>query len=135
MVKKLLLLILICLLNTLYVVADESGSCGTGVTYSYNKRSGTLTIRGSGKMSNYGVASDVPWYSYRDRLKSLIIEDGVTSIGSYAFYGCTGLTSVTIPNSVTNIGNNAFDGCSALTSVTIGNGVTSIGSYAFNGCN
>ena len=130
MVKKLLLLILICLLNTLYVVADESGSCGTGVTYSYTKRSGTLTIRGSGKMSNYGVASDVPWYSYRDRLKSLIIEDGVTSIGSYAFAECTRLTSVTIPNSVTRIGSYAFAECIAL-SVTIGNGVTSIDSYAF----
>ena len=134
MVKKLLLLILICLLNTLYVVADESGSCGTGVTYSFTTRSRTLTIRGSGEMSNYRVASDVPWYSYRGRFISLIIEDGVTSIGSYAFYGCTGLTSVTIPNSVTNIGNNAFDGCSALTSVTIGNGVTSIGSEAFSYC-
>ena len=134
MVKKLLLLILICLLNTLYVVADESGSCGTGVTYSFTTRSRTLTIRGSGEMSNYRVASDVPWYSYRGRFRTLIIEDGVTSIGSYAFYGCTGLTSVTIPNSVTNIGNNAFDGCSALTSVTIGNGVTSIGSEAFSYC-
>ena len=134
MVKKLLLLILICLLNTLYVVADESGSCGTGVTYSFTTRSRTLTIRGSGEMSNYRVASDVPWYSYRGRFRTLIIEDGVTSIGDYAFYGCTGLTSVTIPNSVTNIGNNAFDGCSALTSVTIGNGVTSIGSEAFSGC-
>ena len=134
MVKKLLLLILICLLNTLYVVADESGSCGTGVTYSFTTRSRTLTIRGSGEMSNYRVASDVPWYSYRGRFRTLIIEDGVTSIGSYAFYGCTGLTSVTIPNSVTNIGNNAFDGCSTLTSVTIGNGVTSIGSEAFSGC-
>ena len=133
MVKKLLLLILICLLNTLYVVADESGSCGTGVTYSYTKRSGTLTIRGSGKMSNYGVASDVPWYSYRDRLKSLIIEDGVTSIGSYAFAECTRLTSVTIPNSVTRIGSYAFAECIFL-SVTIGNGVTNISSNAFDGC-
>ncbi len=58
----------------------------------------------------------------------------VTSIGKYAFYKCSGLTSVTIPNSVTSIGISAFYNCSGLTSVTIGNSVTSIGYYAFDGC-
>ena len=66
---------------------------------------------------------------------SIIPSDGsVTFIGDYAFYGCSGLTSVTIPNSVTSIGDRAFLGCGGLTSVTIGNGVTSIGDYAFSGC-
>ena len=64
----------------------------------------------------------------------LIIPEGVTSIGSGAFSGCTGLTSITIPDSVTSIGDSAFYGCSGLTSITIGNGVTSIGSFAFRGC-
>ena len=67
-------------------------------------------------------------------LTSVTIPNSVTSIGSYAFSGCSGLTSVTIGNSVTSISGGAFSGCSGLTSVTIPNSVTSIGSYAFNGC-
>ena len=58
----------------------------------------------------------------------------VTSIGDYAFYNCTGLTSVTIPNSVTGIGGRAFYNCIGLTSVTISNSVTSIGEEAFYNC-
>ena len=63
-----------------------------------------------------------------------IIPNSVTSIGDFAFYGCTGLTSVTIPNSVTSIGNSAFAGCSSLTSIEIPNSVTSIGDFVFYGC-
>ena len=90
-------------------------------------------------------------------IKEYVVPDGVTSIGDYAFAGCSGLTSITIPNSVTSIGKSAFWFCSGLTSitipnsvtsieintffeclgltsVTIGNSVTSIGKYAFGGC-
>ena len=59
----------------------------------------------------------------------------VTSIGAYAFYNCSGFTSITIPNTVTTIGNSAFLGCTSLTSVTIGSGVTTIGVGAFQDCN
>ena len=62
------------------------------------------------------------------------IPNSVTSIGDYAFYCCTDLTSVEIPNSVTSIGRGAFAGCSGLTSLNIGNSVTSIGEYAFHYC-
>ncbi len=66
-------------------------------------------------------------------LKAVIITDG-TSIGWNAFYGCSGLTSITIPNNVTSIGSSAFSGCTGLTSIMIPNNVTSIGSFAFSGC-
>ncbi len=66
--------------------------------------------------------------------KNTIIPNSVTSIGDYAFFFCSGLTSITIPNSVTSIGNYAFEYCSGLTSITIPNSVTSIGDAAFQGC-
>ncbi len=65
-----------------------------------------------------------------EEIKDLVIPNSVTSIGKYAFYACSGLTSVTIPNSVTGIGINAFWGCSGLTSVTIPEGMTGIGAHA-----
>ena len=67
-------------------------------------------------------------------IKDLVIPSSVTTIGRYAFGGCSGLTSVTIPSSVTSIGSSAFSGCSGLTSVTIPCSVTSIGNGAFSGC-
>ena len=67
-------------------------------------------------------------------MTSLTIPSGVTSIGNYAFIGCSGLTSLNIPSSVTEIGRGAFEGCSGLTSLTLPSSVTSIGSEAFEGC-
>ena len=73
-------------------------------------------------------------YLNGEKVENLIIPESVTSIKAYAFYGCSGLTSVSIPNSVTSIGSSAFYGCSGLTSVSIPNSVTSIGGDAFSGC-
>ena len=66
--------------------------------------------------------------------KNTVIPSSVTSIGGFAFYDCTGLTSITIPSSVTSIGGSAFFGCTGLTSITIPSSVTSIGDWAFSGC-
>ena len=73
-------------------------------------------------------------YAIGKTATEFIIPDSVTSIGSYAFYGCSSLTSVVIPDSVTSIGYNAFYNCDGLTSVVIGDSVTSIGSLAFYDC-
>ena len=73
-------------------------------------------------------------YLNGELITELVIPDSVTSIGSYAFYNCTGLTNIVIPNSVTSIGIGAFEDCTGLTSVEIPDSVTSIGDYAFRGC-
>ena len=115
----------------------DSGTCGaegngSNLTWTLDSK-GVLTISGRGGMRDYG-SSDAPWYGSRSRVKSAVIADGVTSIGSYAFSYCTSLTSVTIPDSVTLIDDGAFDHCTSLTSVTIPDGVTSIGWSAFFNC-
>ena len=81
----------------------------------------------------FGTSINGMNYYLPESLKEVIITGG-TSIGDYAFFECSGLTSITIPDSVTSIGYAAFEGCSGLTSVTIGDGVEEIGSQAFYGC-
>ena len=95
---------------------------------------GTLTISGTGAMKNYDYYDNPSPVCNNSNVKKVVMEDGVTSIGSSAFRGCTSLTSITIPNSVTSIGNAVFSYCSSLTSITIPDSVTSIGSSAFSGC-
>ena len=122
--------------NAIAASAESSGNCGdsgSNVTWSLDDN-GTLTISGSGKIEDYRSDIDQPWYSNRSDITSVVIEPGVTSIGSLAFYKCSNLTSITIPSGLTSIGEMAFFNCSALTSVTIPNGVISIGNFAFGSC-
>ena len=109
------------------------GAYGENVSWTLYT-TGELIISGTGAMKDYTPSSTAPWYSYKDKIKKVTIEDGVTTVGAYAFYDCTSLTSATIGNGVTSIGNWAFYGCTGLTSITIGNGVTSIGYSAFEDC-
>ena len=111
------------------------GTCGDNLTWTVNTEDNTLVISGTGEMTNYNnYSSFAPWYNCKSYIKYVTIEDGVTSIGDYAFHNCESLTSITIPNSVTSIGNYAFYDCFGLTSITIPNNVTSIGNSAFAEC-
>ena len=118
-----------------YTIVEEtaSGVCGSHLIWSLSC-DGVLTISGTGAMMDWASETNVPWRSYRSSITSVSIANGVTSIGSYAFYGCSNLTSCPIPSSITQIGGNAFRGCSKLTAITIPNSVTSLGAYAFYGC-
>ena len=111
----------------------DSGSCGENVTWTLTA-DGTLTISGTGAMTDYTYDSRSPWYSCRTYIKRVVMQQGVTSIGDHAFWDCSGLTSVTIPDGVTSIGGDAFSGCAALTSVTIPGSVTNVGQDAFYNC-
>ena len=113
------------------------GSSSSNPWGSYTKPTGALVIPDSITYNGtkYPVTSiDYYAFYYCSGLTSVIIPNSVTSIDEYAFYGCSGLTSVTIPNSVTSIGNSAFYQCTGLTSVTIPSSVTSIGNSAFSSC-
>ena len=129
---KQLYLLLITLLVSLSAYAEKSGTCGDNLQWKLTDE-GVLTITGTGKMKNYSGSSRL-WSAYKNVIKQVIIDDGVTTIGYSAFYRCSSLTSVTIPISVTEIGVGAFSGCSSLTSVTIPNSVTEIGVGAFSYC-
>ncbi|MDO5138597.1 MAG: leucine-rich repeat protein, partial [Oscillospiraceae bacterium] len=108
----------------------ESGTCGDNLTWTLNDE-GTLTISGTGKMTDYNNSSCI-FKNYT--VKRAIIEYGVSSIGKYAFRDCTSLTSIDIPDSITSIGEDAFWGCSALINIKIPNSVISMGSGVFGGC-
>ena len=131
-------LMIASLLPATALAADivASGTCGaegdgSNLTWTLDSE-GVLTISGSGDMHDYVYSS--PWHENGNQIRSVLMENGVTGIGNFAFFECISLTSMTIPDSVTCIGNCAFKDCSSLASVTIPDSVASIGVYAFCGC-
>ena len=123
----------VCQRMSAVVYTGDCGYNGNNLTYSLNTSTGVLTISGTGVMKNWSSANNVPWYNYRTSVTSVTIGDNITTIGQFAFYGCTALTSVSISSSVTTIANGAFSYCSSLTSIIIPNSVTGI-APAFTHC-
>lgn len=127
--KVLFALLWCCVIMTVLSVSAlaaevvDSGTCGDNLTWTLDS-DGVLTISGTGDMKNYSYAS--PWSSYNSTINSVVIGNGVTTIGDAAFRNCSSLDTVTIPESVTRIGAGAFRDCVNLDNVTIGDGVTSI---------
>ena len=112
----------------------ESGTCGPDLTWFYNPSDNSLTISGKGPMTNYSTDSYAPWYEYKDKITSLKLEPGMTTIGDYAFFLLSLVKDATIPEGVTSIGDYSFGGCAALNSLYIPYGVKTIGQSAFAFC-
>lgn len=112
----------------------ESGGCVVTLD-----AEGTLTVSkkdgGDGKMADYDNSNNKPaWYDQRSDITKVVVEEGVTSIGSYAFSDCTSMASADLPEGLETIGANAFESCGDLQTVDLPEGLESIGDYAFNEC-
>lgn len=119
---------------TYEILKPTSGECGTSAFWEYDEASGTLHISGTGAMTNFSTGSPSPWYDYRNDITSVVIDDGITHIGNYAFYYHAMIPSITVPDSVTSIGKYAFASCSNASAVTIGANVTDIQANSFFAC-
>ncbi len=129
--KAIILLTALGVLMVSFCLAETvSGTCGTGVNWTYSD--GTLTISGEGEMATYTAKNGAPWKELG--VQEVVIEPGVTSVGAHAFDGCSGLTSVILPEGLTSVKASAFSGCTCLESITLPDSVTEVGNSAFGGC-
>ena len=130
------LLLVLALLSGLGVKAEAatSGTCGANLKWSFQASTGVLKITGTGAMTHYYSYTGMPWFYNREKITSVVVEPGATSIGSYAFYDFDNLTSVTLPDGLTSIGRYAFAESDSLTEVVIPDTVTNMDSYAFYSC-
>lgn len=120
------------LLMTSSAMAAESGTCGANL--SWTLEDGTLTITGTGEMTDFTEMNLAPWYTWRNEIVRLSLPEGLTSIGNLAFYGCKELKTVVLPDSVMRVGHYAFMDCVSLTILDMGSGVQTVGESAFSDC-
>ncbi len=112
-----------------------SGTCGDNLIWLLDTQTGLLEISGTGAMYDYDSFWNLsPWCEYISDIKSVIIGEGVTTIGVGAFIECWNLTNISIANTVTSIGVSAFENCQNLIEINIPTNLKSIGSEAFNWC-
>ena len=97
----------------------------------WSLQDGTLVITAQGAMQDHDSAAQTPWFKDRAEIRKIVVQQGVTTIGDYAFYGCENVTSVTLPDTVTQIGKLAFYGCKNLRTLTIPDSVLTVEDYAF----
>lgn len=122
------------LLNAAIQVVNEiiaTGTAGASITWSLTDL-GVLELSGTGATYNYNSTKASPWTAYADKITTIKVGEGITSLGSQLFRNNKILTSVTLPSTLTMIGSNAFINCSSLTTITIPASVIQINDYAFH---
>ena len=112
-----------------------TGVCGEDLTWKLDYE-GTMTISGTGDMYDYAMYGEAvaPWTELAADIKAVVAEEGVTSIGNFAFVDCANLTTVSLPDSLIEVGESAFRNCTALTTVDFGTGLEMVSGYAFMNC-
>lgn len=145
--KKILLILSAVMIFAVVLCFDVSakevsatGYCGEEddpVTWSYNSETKELVISGKGFMCDYSTTQyETQWtspFQYSD-IKSVVVEDGVRTIGNGTFYGCSNLETVSLGKDVVAIGESAFEDCKKLEGIVLGGGIARINEYAFAGC-
>ncbi len=118
---------------TITVTADPASDSGTwgDLSWTFDASTGTLTVSGHGAMPNLNGNLVDAWSPHTEFIKTVVIEEGVTTIGDYAFMNCYFLENIVIPNGVTSIGKQAFTYCQKMTNISIPPSVTEIGESAF----
>ena len=104
---------------------------GNNITWNFDEVTGTLTLSGSGKMYNLSPGEGAEWHAYYHKVKKIVINEGISSIGTNAFYGLEEAESIKIPNSVKTIYSGALQGCESIEEVHLPNNLTNIGTNAF----
>ena len=107
------------------------GTCGENLTWRLD--GSIMTVSGTGDMTNWSSEYDIPWYDEKNEIRMVVIEEGVTSVGHYAFKGCSTIQSISLPESLVQIGDYAFRNAS-ITDLTIPSNVSSIGQWTFYDC-
>lgn len=113
--------------------AMETGTCGEDVYWTLDS-TGTLTISGTGPMDNWANLPQIPWAGQRGEIRTVIIEEGVTSVGQAAFSNCTELTEISLPAGLRRIEQSGFSGCTALRKISLPANLEYIGINAFYQC-
>ena len=111
--------------------ASQTGKCGANITWELDDNM-TLTLSGSGGTWNYRTESNQsPFYSIADKIKKVVIKDGITGLGDYLFYNCSSISAVEFPNSLATIGRGVFSCCSSLKSISLPNNLSKLGTGVF----